>query len=99
MFTNDFILVTKASRKTARNYLLYLNLYQKLTGQTPNLLKSAIFLPSWCNNMVAKAISTILGIKLGQFPFTYIRISISPRRLLVSQFNFLPNRDKSIIHT
>lgn len=46
IFVDDLILVTKASRKTARNCLLYLDLYHSLTGQKPSLQKSAIFLPS-----------------------------------------------------
>lgn len=99
MFVDDLILVTKASRKTAKNFLLCPNLYQNLTGEKPNLHKSIIFLPSWCNSKVAKVIYRILGIKLGQFPFTYLGAPISPRKLLVSQLNFPPNRVKSIIHT
>lgn len=99
MFTDDLILVTNTSRKNGRNFLSRLNLYHKLTGQKPNLQKSAIFLSSWCNSKIAKAISKILGIKLGNFPFTYLGIPISPRKLSISQLNFLPTRVHSANHS
>lgn len=76
-----------------------LNIYKELTGQKPNLNKSAIFLPSWCNPQIAKAISRILGINLGSFPFTYLGAPISPKCLMVNLLNFLPNRVRTLIQT
>lgn len=85
MFADDLILITKASRLSARNSLFCLNLYANITDQKPNLNKSSIFLPTWFNKRVSKAIASILGIKLvGSFPFTYLGAPVSPFHLLVS---------------
>lgn len=99
MFADDLILVTNASRLSARNIRLCLNIYQHLTGQKPNLLKSEIFFPSWCNKKISLAISRILGIKVGSFPFTYLGIPISPKKLLVKNFYFLHEKVKNSIQT
>lgn len=98
MFADDLIIITSASRKASRNCLLCLNIYQDLTEQKRNLNKSTIFFPSWCNKTIAKSISNIFNIKLGYFPFIYLGIPISPKKLLVNQFNFLTNRVKNTIH-
>ncbi|XP_039134322.1 uncharacterized protein LOC120271710 [Dioscorea cayenensis subsp. rotundata] len=45
MFTDDLIIISKASRQSARNILFCLNLYATISGQNPNLNKSAFFLP------------------------------------------------------
>lgn len=74
-------------------------LYHTLTGQKPNLLKSALYVPSWCNRRLATAISRILGIKLGTFPFTYLGVPISPKRLTINQLQFIPEKVNKIIHS
>lgn len=92
MFVDDLILVTKVSRLSAHNCLSYLNIYCELTGHKPNMNKSALYLPLWLNKQVAKSICSILVIKLDNFPFNYLGVSISPNRLSVNNFNFLINR-------
>lgn len=57
MLANDLILIKKASCQSARNVIFCLNLYANISRQNPNLLKSAIYFPSW--------IASILGIKIG----------------------------------
>ncbi|XP_039118053.1 uncharacterized protein LOC120253920 [Dioscorea cayenensis subsp. rotundata] len=47
LFADDLILITKATRRNARNCLLCLNVYQNLTGQKQNLSKSALYVRSW----------------------------------------------------
>lgn len=74
-----------------------LNLYQSLTGQKPNLMKSAIYVPSWCNRKLVNVISRILGNNLGTFLFIYFGIPISPRRLMVNQLQYIPNKVKLVI--
>lgn len=99
MFADDLILVTKASRHKARYCLICLNLYENLTGQKPNLLKSAIYVPSWCNRKLSNAISRILGIKLGTFPFKYLGIPISPKHLSINQLSYMPDKAQQVIST
>jgi len=98
MFADDFILITKASRYFVRNTLFCLNLYASITGQNPNLNKSAIYLPTWFNKRVSKAISSILGIKLGNLPFLYLGARISPSRVPIRQFTSLVKKTESTIH-
>lgn len=98
MFADDLILISRASRQSARNLLFCLNLYASISGQVPNLLKSAIFLPSWFNKRVSKSISSILGIKLGNFSFTYLGAPISPNRLPARHFRPLIDNTISTIN-
>lgn len=92
MFTDDLILITNASRKIARNCLMCLNPYHYLRGQKSNPTKSNLFLPSWCNQTLARGIFRILGISQGSFPFTYLGDPISPKRLLASHFNSITSK-------
>lgn len=98
---NRLILTSKASRSTTRNCLLCLNIYQSITGQKSNLQKFAIFLPSWCNSKVAKAISRVLGIKMGSlmwsFPFFYLGAPISPKKPLIRHLQFLTDHVKVVV--
>lgn len=89
MFANDLILITNASRTTAKNSLLCLNIYFDIIGQKPNLSNLAIYLPSWCNKKFSKSIPRIMGTKLGSFLFFYLGAPISPKRLPVNRFNLL----------
>ncbi|XP_039123400.1 uncharacterized protein LOC120260021 [Dioscorea cayenensis subsp. rotundata] len=98
MFADDLILVTKASRRSARNMLFCLNLYASISGQHPNLLKSAIYFPSWFNKRVSKSIASILGMKLGNFPFTYLGAPMSPSRLPARHFRPLIDNTVSVIN-
>lgn len=97
MFADNLILVTRASRQSARNIKLFLNIYQNLTGQKLNLLKSEIFFPTWCNKKIRSTIAWILGIKIGSFPLTYLGIPISPKKLLVNLFQLLQDRVRNSI--
>lgn len=87
MYAYDLILITTATRKSARNIKLCLDLYASLTGQTTNLLKSNLYLPYWFNKKIAKSIATILTINLGNYPFTYLGILITYKKLAVLVFN------------
>lgn len=49
--------------------------------------------------LLKPSISRNLRIKLGQFPFTYLGIPISTKKLLVNQFNSLPIRVKITIQS
>lgn len=89
MYADDLILITTATRKYARNIKLWLNLYTSLTAQTLNLSKSNLYLPHWFNRRVVKSIETILNIKMGTYPFTYLGILITYKRLAISCFNLM----------
>ena len=99
MFADDLLIVTSATRRSANNILLCLNLYLGLTGQKSNLNKSAIYLPSWCNRRLANSIARILKIKLDSFPFLYLGVPISPKKLPLNHFSYLTNRVSSLIHS
>ncbi|XP_039119935.1 uncharacterized protein LOC120256290 [Dioscorea cayenensis subsp. rotundata] len=86
MFADDLILVTQASRRAARGINQCLNVYGFLTGQRPNFAKSHIFFPTWCNKHVSSRIRAILNLTQASFPFKYLGILISPKRLAVSTF-------------
>lgn len=99
MFANDLILIIKATRKNARNCLRCLNVYENLSGQKPNFLKYAIYVPSWYDKKLAKSISKILGISLESFPFTYLGIPISSKKLQIIQLQHIPTRVRNTIQS
>ncbi|XP_039130894.1 uncharacterized protein LOC120267295 [Dioscorea cayenensis subsp. rotundata] len=73
--------------KAARNINHCLEVYRHITGQRPNLLKSQIFFPTWCNKHVSSRICSILNLTQASFPFKYLGILISHKRLAASSFN------------
>lgn len=92
LYADDLVLITKASRSVARNIKFCLNIYSNLTGQKPNHTKSAIFFPKWFNSNLTRSISRTLEFCIGSYPFSYLGVSISPNRLLVSHFSPLISR-------
>lgn len=84
MYANDLILVSKATRKIDRNCNLYLSIYSKLTGQHPNYSKSVVLFPSWVSKWFVKSIFSILNFRIGSFPFTYVGVMITPKRIKIS---------------
>lgn len=72
MYVDDLIIVMKASRRPARNCLFYLNFYNSLTGQRPNMAKSTVIFPSWFNRKVSKSIKSILEMQEASFPLKYL---------------------------
>ncbi|XP_039125466.1 uncharacterized protein LOC120261592 [Dioscorea cayenensis subsp. rotundata] len=86
MFADDLVIITQMSRKAARSIRLCLDFYGKISGQVPNDSKSAIYFPTWANKRVASRICSILNISAATFPFRYLGILISPKRLAKSTF-------------
>lgn len=98
MYADDLILISTASRKSARNISLRLNIYAHISGQFPNQTKSEIYVPSWFNHQVSSRISGILNFKIGKTPFTYLGVLISPKKLVIAHFDSMINRiNKSIV--
>lgn len=87
MYADDLVLISQATRKTARNIKLCLSIYALLNGQHSNLLKSTVYLPSWFNKRVSKSICSILSFTHASFPFTYLGVLISPKKLAMTSFN------------
>ncbi|XP_039138822.1 uncharacterized protein LOC120276159 [Dioscorea cayenensis subsp. rotundata] len=87
MYADDLILITHASRRIARNINLCLSIYSNISGQCPNVNKSAVFFPSWFNSRVTKSISSILNFNIASFPLTYLGVFVSPKRLAKQVFN------------
>ncbi|XP_039138794.1 uncharacterized protein LOC120276131 [Dioscorea cayenensis subsp. rotundata] len=89
MYADDLILITHASRKTARNINLCLSMYERITGQKANKSKSELFFPSRFNCHLKKSICNILHFNSGSFPFKYLGIFVSPKRLALSNFSHM----------
>lgn len=102
MYADDLILVSRATRSCARNIHLCLSIYVNLTGERPNDYKSKIFFPSWFNKRVASSICAILCFSPASFPFIYLGVQISPRKLHVALFgsmvHFVVNCKTSAYH-
>lgn len=99
MYADDLILVTTASRKVARFVKLCLQIYGQLTGQVANSAKSEVFFPSWANGRVMRSICAILSFQQGSFPFTYLGVLISPRRLAQTCFRGMVEKVERSIAT
>lgn len=93
MFVDDLIIITNASRSAARNCEFYLDIYCYLTGQKANLVKSTIHVSSRCNSKIISSFKSLQGIKMSSFPFKYLGVLISPKRLTVHQCQYLVDRD------
>lgn len=96
LFADDLILITRATRSVARNIIVCLAVYSRLTGQCANLSKSQVFLPSWFNSRVASSICSILDLPLSTFPLLYLGILISPKKLSVQSFSPMIDKIKSL---
>lgn len=86
MYADDLILVTSATRKAAWNINLCLAKYTYLFGQLPNFAKSQIFFPSWCNKYILNRICSILNLTPASYPFKYMGILISHRKIATNSF-------------
>ena len=73
MFADDLIIITRASRSVAKYCKLYLDIYRKLTSQSPNFCKSTIHLPTWRHRRIISAIKNSLGMEIRFFPFNIWR--------------------------
>lgn len=94
---NDLILITQATRKSARNINLCFNIYERLTGQRANKTKSDIYFPTRFNCMLKNSNCQILGFNTGFFPLTYLGISISPKRLALPTFARMLDKTEKIL--
>ena len=95
MYVDDLILVSNASRRTARNIKLCLSIYASFTGQHSNISKYAIYFPDWFNKRVASSIRNILNMEIGHFPFNYLGVLISHKRL--AQFQSMVDKINKIL--
>lgn len=97
MYVDDIILIIEASRKSARNIKKCLNFYGLITGQRVNNAKSEIIFLTRFNKHLSNRIAKILEYKIGSFPFRYLGILISLRRLALSCFTSMVDKiEKSI---
>lgn len=92
MYANDLILITQASRKIAHNIKLYFSIYERLSWQCANNSKSKIFFLDRFNKRLGRSICNILNFKSSSFPFTYLGILISHKRMFISHFNAMVER-------
>lgn len=87
MFADDLVIISRATRKVARFISLCLDLYEKISGHSPNVSKSIIYFPSWINKRIAKGICSILNTPAASFPTKYLGVFVSPKRLAKAIFN------------
>lgn len=97
MYADDLIIITHATRRVARNVKLCLSIYSSLNGQTPNLSKSNIYLPHWFNKRVASSLKSILNINIGVYPFVYLGILISFKKLAAVCFQSMVDKVNKIV--
>lgn len=97
MYVDNLILVTQASRKSSHNIRLCLCIYQCLTSQRANSIKSEIYFPTRFNKRLQKSITVILQFKNGAFPLNYLGILVAPKRLALSQFNTMLDKIRKTI--
>lgn len=97
MYEDDLILITKASRSVVRNIKFFLSVHSKLTGQNPNSSKSTVYFPSWFNKRLVSWMSNVLSFNVWSFPFTYLGITISPRKLSIQNFGSIVSKVQIII--
>ncbi|XP_039130816.1 uncharacterized protein LOC120267185 [Dioscorea cayenensis subsp. rotundata] len=95
MFADDLVIITQMSRKAARSIKICLDFYGKISGQVANVSKSAIYYPTWASKRVASRICSILNFSAATFPFRYLGILISPKRLAKSTFAALIDNIKN----
>lgn len=86
MYIVNLLLITKASRQITHFCNTSLGVYTSITGQKQNLSKSANYSPHWFNKWIAKTINSIFKFKIGEYPFTYLSVSIDYRRLKMNTF-------------
>lgn len=79
MYADDLILITQATRKYDRNINLCFSIYEWLTSQRANKIKSEIYFPSRFNCRLGRSICNILSFNPGSFLLTYLGILISPK--------------------
>ncbi|XP_039116586.1 uncharacterized protein LOC120252479 [Dioscorea cayenensis subsp. rotundata] len=97
MYADDLILITEASRKSARNIKKCLLFYGNVTGQRINNSKSELIFPSQFNKHLANRITMIMDYKVGSFPVKYLGILISPKKLALSCFTSMVDKiEKSV---
>lgn len=89
IFANDLVIVTKASRASAKSCMICLNIYNSLIGQCPNINKSFVYFPTQLNKRIVAPVCKILGMKAGSFPFKNLGAQIILSRIPVNQFQFL----------
>ena len=68
-----------------------------LTGQNPYLAKYEILFPGWFHQRGSNSVRAILSFNIGRFPFTYLRVLISHRKLSVTHFNSLIEKVNKVV--
>ncbi|WOK93465.1 ribonuclease H protein [Canna indica] len=89
MFADDILLMFRANPRSLNTIQQIFSLYAKITGQTINLAKSEIFFPRNTSRATIRTLSSKLQMKVGSFPFKYLRAIIAPRRPPSTTYNFI----------
>ena len=96
MYVDNLILVTKASRKNARNCNHCYKIYYQFMGHRPNRTNSAVYFPSKFNKRLFKVISSTMNFKIRNYPFTNLGVLIAPKWLSIAQFQPLASKVNTI---
>lgn len=92
MYADDLILISFATKKVACNMNKCLAIYYRITRQKANNLKSAILFSDRFTPRLMKGILNIIAFKIGSFPFTYIGVLISTKKLAIFHFDSMIDR-------
>ncbi|XP_074301623.1 uncharacterized protein LOC141633025 [Silene latifolia] len=87
-FADDLIFFCKADRDSVNLMMKAFALFSRATGLVMNTGKSSLY----CNGIdkqVLRDLEHISGMKRGHVPFTYLGVTVSPKRLSVMDYNSL----------
>ncbi|XP_074264051.1 uncharacterized protein LOC141586650 [Silene latifolia] len=87
-FADDLIIFCKAERGSVGLMMKAYESFSKATGPVMNKSKSSLY----CNGIddqVLRDLEHITGMKRGTFPFTYLGVTFSPKRLSIMDCNCL----------
>ncbi|XP_074299526.1 uncharacterized protein LOC141630645 [Silene latifolia] len=97
-FADDLLLFSRGDTNSVRILMRALHTFSIASGLTINKIKSDIYINGMTTYVEAQILS-ISGFKKGSFPFTYLRVDISYKRLTNHQCNKLVDKMELRIHS
>ena len=90
-YADDTLILIQNNDAAIANLKFLLLCFEDMSGLKINFHKSEVFVLD-CPIQEQRRITNMLNCKLGAFPFTYLGLPISDRKLSVEQWNFLVNK-------
>ena len=90
-YADDTLILIQNNDAAIANLKFLLLCFEDMSGLKINFHKSEVFVLD-CPIQEQRRIAHMLNCKLGAFPFSYLGLPISDRKLSVEQWNFLVNK-------